>query len=699
MIGAGAGGLVVARGLARAKKRVLLIDKGTWGGDCAYSGCIPSKALIAAANSRFSSEKGKSLGLEGGELFEPKHVMQNVREVVQSIASCETPTELQKEGVHTIAGRARFIDPHTLLVQETSGKETTVHGKEIVIATGASARIPQIIGLENTPYLTNESIFQLETLPMSLGILGGGVMGTELAQAFSRLGVNVFLIHKHEQLLSKEPEEAQQIIRNQLQKEGVQLFLGFTAKAVQYENGQFLLDLASAKGQEKLFTEQLLVAMGRVPDTEGLNLRAAKVEHTPEGISTDCFGRTTQRHIWAIGDVTKEPKYAHLAEHHGRCVLASLLLPWKKQQETRYLPRVTFTDPEVASFGLSEAQAVRIYGKRGIETYHVPLSENDRAITTRETQGFVTVVTRKFSSKVLGGTIVAPQAGEMLGELLVAACGNVSLRKLAQMIHPYPTYNLAIRKAGDQWISRVLAPLLKNPWKELRLVRYILPAIFVLAIFIAYMLGVQKHLTLSTLQKNDRVLKATVQAHPFLSPLIFIGIYILSVVFPLPGSTVLSIVGGYVFSVLWGTFYVMIGAIAGACILFFTARSLFGDVFKKRAGPRLQKLRRGFRKNAWNYMLFLRFVPIFPFWLGSIAPAFFPVSTLSYLWTTVVGLFPGLYAHTQAGAGIKSILEMGQPLTWKTLFTPQVQIALVALAIVALLPLLFKKHFRRRKKR
>ncbi len=447
VIGAGAAGLVIALGAAKAGKKVLLIEKGTYGGDCTNFGCIPSKSLIASAKAAHVMKEDKKLGLDFSSTFlNANSSLARTRRIVQEVRSHEDPVALAKMDVATLTGKAIFKNPHVISVD---GEE--VFGKKIVIAAGASPYIPPIHGLDKTPYLTNETIFDLQEIPTSLAVLGGGPIGCELGQAFQRLGSRVTLIHSHNQLLSREEEPVQTMLAEQFKKEGIALLLGTRVEEVCYKNDRFHLQL---ENQQEVVTKALLVASGRRPNISNLHLDAAEVKYSEKGIPVDPYGRTNQKHIWAIGDITGPPFFTHWAENQARSVLASLLLPFKKKLDRRQaIPRVTFTDPEIASVGLTEEESKKM-GNTAV--YTVPFTRVDRALTTGRTEGFVKIVTKKWSSQILGCTIVGPRAGEMLGELSLAMKAKIPLRKLAHLIHPYPTYNQAIRKAADLWLTQTL---------------------------------------------------------------------------------------------------------------------------------------------------------------------------------------------------------------------------------------------------
>jgi pyruvate/2-oxoglutarate dehydrogenase complex dihydrolipoamide dehydrogenase (E3) component len=453
VVGAGAAGLVIAIGASRAGKKVLLIEQGHYGGDCTNFGCIPSKSLIASANAAQIIKESKSFGLEFSSLLtSARDSLARTRRIVEEVRSHEDPAALAKMGVETLTGTAIFKNPHVLVV---NGEE--IFGKTIVVATGSSPFIPPIKGLDRVPYLTNETIFDLKEIPSSLTVIGGGPIGCELSQAFQRLGSQVTLIHSHEQLLNREETSAQTVIAKQFEKEGMTLHLGVHVQEVEHQNDRFQITLDQG---QKIVTQSLLIAVGRRPNVASLQLEAAGVQYSSKGIPVDAYGRTNQPHIWAVGDIIGSPFFTHWAENQARAVLTSLLLPFKKKLDYKQaIPRVTFTDPEVASIGFTEAEASKICK---IATYHVPFSSVDRAMTAGRTEGFVQILTKKWSSQILGCTIVGPRAGEMLGEISLAMSAKIPLRKLARLIHPYPTYNQAIRKAADLWLTQTLLSIFKR---------------------------------------------------------------------------------------------------------------------------------------------------------------------------------------------------------------------------------------------
>jgi len=454
VIGAGAAGLVVAVGLAKAKKNVLLIEKGAFGGDCTNLGCIPSKSLIAAAEVMHAVHALGEMDIKAKAEVQCEDALKYVHRVVETVRKKEEPDVLKKAGVKTLKGSARFIDKKTLIVETAEGSKIKVRAKKIIIATGSKPRIPDVLGLDKVPFLTNENIFELKKVPKRLAIVGAGAIGCELAQAFRRLGAQVSLIHPHQRVLDKEEPIAGDLIMDMFQKEGIDLHLESDFQEVHYEKGVYTLFLS--KGKVK--ADALLMATGREPRVCGLDLEKGGIEIGGRGVVTDAYGKTSNSRVFAVGDVASSLMFTHTAEASSRALVFNLLMPWpfrKKVVFSGATPHVTFTSPEIAGIGLTQKQAEEKYGAKKIKTYLIPLDEVDRAICQDMTEGFVFIITKKWSSRILGATIASSRGGEMLMEIGMAMAFNVPLRKIANLLHPYPIYNLGIRKAADQWLANL----------------------------------------------------------------------------------------------------------------------------------------------------------------------------------------------------------------------------------------------------
>lgn len=701
VIGAGAGGLVVAIGAAKAGKRVLLVEAGNYGGDCTNFGCIPSKSLIASAHVAHSLRQTEEFGLSLSSFqLKADGALERVRRIVAEVKSHEVPDALEQLNVETLTGKASFIDKKTIEVTKSEGEADHIRAKTFVIATGSHPFIPEIPGLAEIPYLTNETLFSLEVIPEHLMVLGGGPIGCEMSQAFRRLGSRVTLIGTRPVLLPRDEPEAQRVLQEQFEKEGIELFLGYqTEKVAREEGGKIALTIRPTKGEEQttLYSSHLLLSVGRRPNIRELNLDAAGIKYSSKGIDVDSYGRTSQKNIWCIGDASGAPFYTHMAEAQGRAVLTSLLLPSffrRKIDRSQNVPHVTFTDPEVARLGPTELELESRYLQSKLAVYYVPFSEVDRAITTNETAGFVKMITKKWSGQILGATVVGSRAGEMLCQIATAAKGKIPVRKIASVIHPYPTFSLAIRKAADKYLTETILPALRKRrtfyWK-----RWVPLLIILVLMIISYFSGIAEAFDFQTLKEHRIFLKELVSTHPILAPLAYILLYICITALSIPGAVFVTMAGGFLFSQPWSTLYTVIGATIGAACLFLAARTALADTLREKAGPRLMRMKKGFEENAASYLLFLRLIPLFPFWLVNLAPAIFGIPLLTFIWTTFLGIIPGTFVYTQAGAGIGSILDAGETFQIQNVFTKDVAIALTALAIFSLLPILYKK-FRRK---
>ena len=458
VIGAGAGGLTVAVGAAKAGKRVLLVEKSHYGGDCTNFGCIPSKALIAAAKCAHAIRSAADLGIQIPAVsLETADTLKRVRTIIEQVRHHEEPAALHELGIKTALGAARFIDQHTLSIGDQS---RYVQGKKIVIATGSHPFSPPVAGLETVSYLTNETVFDLKKIPSSMFFIGSGPIGCELAQAFSRLGSEVSIVSSKPYLLSREEEDVRKVITDTFVKEKINVYLGYKTKKVETTKKGIAITLEKEGETKTVVVEELFVGAGRRPNCHGLDLDRAQVAWSEKGIATDSYGRTSQRHIYAVGDITGEPFFTHRAENQARSVLKSLLLPLKKKQSVQPIPRCTYTDPEVASIGISYQKAIETYSTQKIACYQVPFSDVDRNITSGRTEGFIKITTKKWSSQILGATIVGPRAGEMLMQISTAMMARIPLRKFTDLIHPYPTESLGIRKAADLWLTQTILPRL-----------------------------------------------------------------------------------------------------------------------------------------------------------------------------------------------------------------------------------------------
>jgi pyruvate/2-oxoglutarate dehydrogenase complex dihydrolipoamide dehydrogenase (E3) component len=462
VIGGGTAGLVTAAGSAGLGARVALVERARLGGECLWNGCVPSKALIAAARAASDARRADRFGVHAGPV---RVEMAEVRAYVEStqarIAPHDSPERFRGLGVEVIQGDARFTGP---MAVEVDGRP--LRARRIVIATGSSPAIPPIPGLDRVPYLTNETIFSLDTLPATLLVLGGGPIGIEFAQAFARLGSTVHVVEASDHLLAHDDRELADLLASRLREEGVQLHLGATVTRVERagDAAAGAVRLVAARGgagaELELWGDALLVATGRRPRVESLDLARAGVQHDRGGITVNDSLRTTAEGIWAAGDCVGPLRFTHVADYQARLVIRNAFFPFSSSADYATVAWVTYTDPELAHVGLTEAEARDIHGD-AVRIWRRPFAEVDRAITEDATTGLVKLVT-DARGHILGGHILGKGAGNMIGEITLAMKHGISATALGNTIHPYPTMPEAIKQAAEQYTKSRFQGLVKR---------------------------------------------------------------------------------------------------------------------------------------------------------------------------------------------------------------------------------------------
>lgn len=429
IIGGGAAGLVVASVAAQLGLDVTLVEKQEkLGGDCLHHGCVPSKTLIHAARVAWMMRRAGEFGLPECDLdVDLQKVNAYVHGIIEHIQHHDDPERFRSYGCEVIFGAARFIDSHTIEVNDRQ-----IIARRIVIATGSQPFIPPVDGLSDAGYLTNLDIFSLSELPRHLLVLGGGPIGLEMAQAFARLGSKVTVIEREPHLLSQEDPEIADMLCNVLQDEGVDVLTSGHAEKVSNADGRITVELTGGRQVEG---DQLLVASGRQPNLDGLNLEAAGITFNERGVHVDRRMRTSQKHIYALGDVAGPYPFTHMAEYQAGIVISNAVFRFPKKVDYRVVPWVTYTDPELARVGLTEQQA-RDQGLE-VDMLRYPFKDVDRAITESSTAGMYKLVVRK--GKVLGATILGPHAGELIHEIALAMQVGARIADITATIHAYPT--------------------------------------------------------------------------------------------------------------------------------------------------------------------------------------------------------------------------------------------------------------------
>ncbi len=434
-----------------------VVERHLLGGDCLNTGCVPSKAVIRSAKVMGDLNLAAELGISvpAGVEVDFGAVMARMRRIRAGLSHHDSAYRFTAEGVDVFLGEGHFTGRNTLQVGEA-----TLKFKKALIATGSRPKIPTLAGLVEAGYLTNETIFSLTERPSRLGVIGAGPIGSELAQAFQRLGSQVTLWGTRPQVLPREDRDAAQRVEQAMRRDGVELALAANLKQVVKQGAEKVIYFEQ-DGQEKSVTvDEILVAAGRVPNVESLNLEAAGVAYTQKGIEVNDYLQTTNPNIYAAGDVGLKYQFTHAADASARIVLQNALFMGRKKVSRLIMPWCTYTDPEVAHVGLypAEAEAAGI----ATETFVQPFSKVDRAIADSEEDGFVKIHVKKGSDQIVGATIVARHAGEIISEITTAMVGGVGLKTLAQVIHPYPTQAEAVRKVADAYNRTRLTSTVKG---------------------------------------------------------------------------------------------------------------------------------------------------------------------------------------------------------------------------------------------
>lgn len=462
IIGAGAGGLSVAAAAVQMGASVVLIEKHKMGGDCLNYGCVPSKALLSVADRAHQIATAKRYGIDTESTqinFECVH--RYVHDVIAKIELHDSVERFEQLGVDVILGAAKFIDQRRVAVNEL-----VIQAKRFVIATGSSAVVPEIKGLSQTPFLTNETVFDMKQLPKHLIVIGSGPIGCELAQAFTRLGSEVTLLVGCRGLLPNDDRDHAAIVAEQLQDEGVRLIVGGRPVQVLYHHQQFEVIYQQADQDDIiLHATHLLVAAGRQPNLADLNLKQAQVEFQRAGIRVDQRLRTTNKRIFAIGDVIGHYQFTHMAGYHAGIVIRNILIGLPAKVNYHAVPWVTYTDPEIAQVGLTVEQAQQRFGQK-VQVEVLPLQDNDRAQAEGQTIGMIKVVV-DHKARVLGVSLVGRHAGEQLALWVIAVQKRLKLSQIAGLILPYPTRSEAAKRLAGQYYAPMIFSNKMRWWVKL----------------------------------------------------------------------------------------------------------------------------------------------------------------------------------------------------------------------------------------
>lgn len=442
VIGAGSGGLSVAAGAVQMGADVTLLEGHKMGGDCLNYGCVPSKALLASAKAAYGQRNSAQFGVaDAPGTADYAAAKDHVADVIAQIAPVDSVERFEGLGVRVIREWGRFTGDRTV-----QAGDTEITARRIVIATGSSPLVPPIPGLEDVPFETNETLFDLRTRPDHLLIVGGGPIGIEMAQAHVRLGCKVTVIEGDKALGKDDPELAQVVLQT-LKDEGVEIIEGAQASKISGKAGDITIETDDGRSFQG---SHLLMAVGRKTNTDRLDLEAAGVETTKRGVKVDDKLRTSNRRVYAIGDVAGGMQFTHVAGYHGGVVIRSLLFALPAKAKTSHIPWVTYADPELAQVGLTEAQARDQHGDK-VEVVRADYAHNDRAIAERKTQGFIKVMVVK--GRPVGASIVGHQAGELINLWALALSANMKMSQIAGMVSPYPTISELNKRAAGAYFS------------------------------------------------------------------------------------------------------------------------------------------------------------------------------------------------------------------------------------------------------
>ena len=464
VIGAGSAGPKAARTAAKAGAKVAIFEEALIGGECLYTGCVPSKALIHSATLWTKMQQAASFGLPdfAGAKVDFGAVMRHAHQSIAEVGGGSAVDSFTRQGIATICERVQFIDPHTV---ETNKTKTRYSGKQFILCTGSLPSIPPIPGLEDAGYVTNRNVFDWTALPKRIVVLGGGAIGCELGQVFRRFGADVTILHNGARILARDDADAAQVLQDQLIVEGIRIVTHAHSEKVTTRGGEKVFHMANG---EEIACDAILVAAGRKSNVDSLNLGAAGVECEKDArLKTNAHLQTNIAHIWAAGDVTSEYKFTHVASYEGAIAASNAVSALHGDDpccpaDYRVIPRVTYTDPEVASVGLTPALARLSHPEEALDIARFPFAHLDKAIITGETKGFVQIVSLREGGVILGAQIAGASAGGLINELCLAMRGHLSVADIALTMHAYPTLPEAVEAAALSSSNAPLSPCLDS---------------------------------------------------------------------------------------------------------------------------------------------------------------------------------------------------------------------------------------------
>ncbi len=634
VLGAGSGGLTAAVGLAKAGKRVLLIEKDHLGGECTNSGCIPSKALLHHATTYATAVRISGVTRQN-EIYR-QEALEYVRSTIAAVLKEETSDHFEKIGITVRMGEAIFTGKTSLIVAGD-----TYHFKKAVIATGSLPRPLTIPGLAREAKLTNQNLFTLDTIPARTLIVGAGPIGMEMGQALALLGSKVTIINNGPIFARLEDTAIQPLILKRFLDLGITILNSAEVQRVEETDAIIKTD---AVHPVRVPFDKVLIAVGRIPQMPQ-GLAAANVDVTEYGITVNHRAQTSNRHIYALGDVASPLKFTHVADDTARQVVAHIISYGFLKPKKKHVPKVTYTDPEIAQVGLSWDEAVAQYGEEAIRRIEVPLSANDRARTDDAMDGILIVIARRLRGTIIGAHMMGPRAGELIGTLTLAMEHNISLYKLRSTIFAYPTYSLILKRAGDYFLAAQLASLRSDLRRELAewAPKIIAALLWFTAIWFFREYQEANDLTSSLLALHLFTFISTT----VWGPLLYMLAYTIRPLTFFPG-TALTILSGVFFG-LWGILYTIIGANLSAALAYGVGR--FFSTPSPDATSLLTRFSTPLRTHPFSTILMMR-LTFFPFDLVNYGAGFLRTPFAPYILATIIGTILGIATFVSIGASL-----------------------------------------------
>ncbi len=633
VIGAGSGGLTASIGLAKAGKKVALIERDKIGGDCTNTGCVPSKALIHQSK---LVECGKR---------SPNEALAQMQKTLKSFQNEETPEYIESFGITFIKGSAKFIDKCTLQVANTN-----YSAKKIIVSTGSHPRVIDIPGSSHANLHTSDTIFQLTSVPKNLLVIGSGPIGLELGQAFARLGSKVAIASIDSTLGKLEEPEVAKYLERQFKHDNITFMPNTVVKELTKDSATLL---TTDNSEEKITTikqDTVLLSIGRVPNLD-LNLDNAKIKYTDKGIIVDSKYRTSQKHIYAIGDVSDKFKFTHVADDAARSVIKQILIPFGNFTKARVIPKVTYTQPELAQVGLSYKEAVSRYSEQSILKIVVPFNPMVDRAKIDNSEGILIIIIKRLTGKIVGARIAHANAGEMIPFFTLAIKSKITMWKLNNTIFPYPTYSLAIKKASDIFLTETLQNYKKD---ILNLFKKHATKIFALIFWSMLIYAFNRYKILHGLDsKTLSIMIAQFITGTFWGPVIYMVFYIFRPLILFP-AVLLTTLSGVMFGFWGGFLFTFIGENISASFVYLIGR-FFGKGIRFEdtiLGSAIVKI----KSDPFISILLARFL-FFPFDLTNLACGAIKARWRSYALATAIGIIPGMSTFIALGASLENVQE------------------------------------------